>query len=499
MKMWLLSILLPGLLLTTNACSPTDDPVKTEEPAPVPNPEPDPVPDPDDPDPQPGGNGRSLVVYFSCTNTTEGIADKIATLTGSKTHRIEPAVAYTSADLDYNNSSSRANREQNDPSARPAIGNTLEGLSDCDVVFLGYPIWWGKAPKIIFTFLESYDFAGKTIVPFCTSHSSGIGSSDTDLHTLASQAEWKRGRRFSGNEDQETIGDWIEGLDLKLNDNSDVSSFNLEMGKNGQAPTVRLSSGYDMPILGLGTYSLHGDICVNSVKSALASGFRKFDTASVYGNEEEVGQGVRESGVPREEIFVATKLYPNQFANAEAAIEECLRKLDIGYIDLMLLHHPGTNDVAAYKAMERAVAQGKIRSLGLSNYYVREMQEFLPQVSIKPVLVQNEIHPYYQENDVIPYMHRQGIVVEAWYPFGGRGHTAAMFADETISRIADAHDKSPAQVILRWDLQKGVVVIPGSSNPDHIRENISIFDFALTDAEMAEINALDRNEKHDWY
>lgn len=176
-----------------------------------------------------------------------------------------------------------------------------------------------------------------------------------------------------------------------------------------------------------------------------------------------------------------------------------LRKLDIGYIDLMLLHHPGTNDVAAYKAMEKAVAEGKIRSLGLSNYYVKEMSEFLPKVTIKPVLVQNEIHPFYQENDVIPYMHKQGIAVEAWYPLGGRGHTAEMLGNETISRIAKAHGKSSAQVILRWDLQKGVVVIPGSSNPDHIEENISIFDFELTDEEMAAMNALDRNEKHDWY
>lgn len=437
--------------------------------------------------------------YFSCTNTTKGVAEHIASVTESGMYRIEPEEPYTSADLNYNNSSSRANREQNDPSARPAIAGSLENLSDYDIVFLGYPIWWGKAPKIIFTFLESYDFAGKTIVPFCTSHSSGIGSSDTDLHALAAQATWMQGRRFGGNASESDVREWIESLNLNLGGNTDVSSFNLSAGVNGKAPTVRLSSGYDMPILGLGTYSLHGDVCKNSVKAALASGFRKFDTASIYGNEEEIGEAIRESDVPREEIFVTTKLYPNQFANAEAAIEECLEKLNIGYIDLMLLHHPGTNDVAAYKAMERAVAQGKIRSLGLSNYYVEEMSEFLPQISIKPVLVQNEIHPYYQENDVIPYMHRQGIIVEAWYPFGGRGHTSEMFADATISRIAQAHGKSSAQVILRWDLQKGVVVIPGSSNPDHIQENISVFDFELTDEEMAAINALDRGEKHDWY
>lgn len=498
MKKWLLPVMLmSGLTLTTSACSPSDEPVQSETPAPDPEPEPD--PSPDNPTPEPGTDGRALVVYFSCTNTTKGVAEHIASVTESGMYRIEPEEPYTSADLNYNNSSSRANREQNDPSARPAIAGSLENLSDYDIVFLGYPIWWGKAPKIIFTFLESYDFAGKTIVPFCTSHSSGIGSSDTDLHALAAQATWMQGRRFGGNASESDVRDWIESLNLNLGDNTDVSSFNLSAGINGKAPTVRLSSGYDMPILGLGTYSLHGDVCKNSVKAALANGFRKFDTASVYGNEEELGEAIRESGVPREEIFVTTKLYPNQFANAEAAIEECLEKLNIGYIDLMLLHHPGTNDVAAYKAMERAVAQGKIRSLGLSNYYVEEMSGFLPQVSIKPVLVQNEIHPYYQENDVIPYMHRQGIVVEAWYPFGGRGHTSEMFADATISRIAQAHGKSSAQVILRWDLQKGVVVIPGSSNPDHIQENISVFDFELTDEEMAAINALDRGEKHDWY
>lgn len=486
MKMLLSSlILMSGLALTTGACSPTDEPVKTEDPAPV-------------PDPQPVG-GRALVVYFSCTNTTQGIADRIVEATDAATWRIVPEVAYTSEDLNYNNSSSRANREQNDPSARPAIKGKCENLADYDVVFLGYPIWWGKAPKVIFTFLESHDLTGKTIVPFCTSHSSGIGSSDTDLHRLASGAEWKPGRRFGGNESKETIENWIKSMDLNFNKNTNVGAFHLSKGTNGNAPTVRLSSGFDMPIVGLGTYSLHGSTCVNSVKSALAAGFRKIDTAHAYENEEEVGQGVRESGVPREEIFVATKLYPNQYANPEAAIEECLRKLDIGYIDLMLLHHPGTNDVEAYKAMEKYVAAGKIRSLGVSCCYVKEINEFLPKVNIKPVLVQNEVHPYYQDQEVVKHLHNLGIVVEGWYPLGGRGHQKELLSDPVLSRIAAKHNKSVAQVILRWDLQRGVVVIPGSSNPAHIEENISIFDFSLTDDEMAQIAALDRNEKHDWY
>lgn len=487
--MWLLTLALSGLALTVNACSPADEPGKTEKPAPDPDPT---------PDPQPTG-GRALVVYFSCTNTTQGIADRIAEASDAAKWRIVPEEAYTSEDLNYDDSSSRANREQNDPAARPAIKGTCENLADYDVVFLGYPIWWGMAPKVIFTFLESHDLAGKTIVPFCTSSSSGIGSSDTDLHRLATGAAWKQGRRFGGNETTETINNWIEGMDLNFGNNTNTGGFDLSKGTNGNAPTVRLSSGYDMPIVGLGTYSLHGDVCINSVKSALASGFRKVDTASIYGNEEEVGQGVRESGVPREEIFVATKLYPNQFANPEAAIEECLRKLDIGYIDLMLLHHPGTDDVKAYKAMEKYVAAGKIRSIGVSCYYVKEINEFLPKVTIKPVLVQNEVHPYYQDTEVVEHHHDLGIVVEAWYPLGGRGHQRELLSDPVLSEIAAGHDKSVVQVILRWHLQRGVVAIPGSSNPDHIRENISIFDFSLTDAEMAQIAALDRNEKHDWY
>lgn len=280
---------------------------------------------------------------------------------------------------------------------------------------------------------------------------------------------------------------------IRIRVNGHTGSFNFD------TRTVKLNSGYEMPIYGIGTYSLLGEECVNSVSEALARGVRLIDTAYMYHNEESVGEAVRNSGIPREEIFVTTKLYPNQFADPEAAIDEALKKLDIEYIDLMLLHHPGTGDVKAYRAMEKAVAEGKIRSIGLSNWYIKELENFLPQVSITPALVQNEIHPYYQENEVIPYIHSLGIVVQGWYPLGGRGHTAELLGDEVISGIAEAHGKSSAQVILRWNLQKGVVVIPGSSNPDHIQENTELFDFELTEDEMERINALDRGEKHDWY
>lgn len=285
----------------------------------------------------------------------------------------------------------------------------------------------------------------------------------------------------------------ICALPIAAAETSSAPVFDLENG------TVRLNSGYTMPIMGLGTYSLSDEECYDSVTALLEAGGRLIDTASYYGNEAAVGRAVRDSGVPREEVFVITKLYPSQFAGADEAIDEALEKLDIGYIDLMLLHHPGAGDVEAYKAMERAVAAGKIRSIGLSNWYVEELEAFLPQVDTVPALVQNEIHPYYQEQDVVPYIQSHGIVVQGWYPFGGRSHTAELLGDEVIVDIAGAHGVTAAQVILRWNLQRGVVVIPGSSDPDHIRENLDILDFSLTEEDMARIAALDRNEKHDWY
>lgn len=268
---------------------------------------------------------------------------------------------------------------------------------------------------------------------------------------------------------------------------------------NFETKTVKLNSGYEMPLNGIGTYSLTGETCYNSIISALNSGVRLIDTAYMYGNEEEIGRAIKDSDVPREEIFVITKIYPSQFSDPENAIDMAFEKLEVDYIDMMLLHHPGTNDIKAYKAMEKYVEKGKIRSIGLSNWYVKELEEFLPQVTITPALVQNEIHPYYQENNVIPYIQSLGIVVQGWYPFGGRGHTKELLKDKTILEIANNHNVSSAQVILRWNLQRGVVVIPGSSNPEHIKENTDIYEFKLTEEDMNKIEELDRNKKHDWY
>lgn len=439
----------------------------------------------------------TLVVYFSATGTTKPLAEYAADILDADIYEIVPDDPYTEEDLAYY-TNGRADREQNDSSARPAISGSIENMEQYDTILLGYPIWHGQAPRIISTFLESYDFSGKTILPFCTSHSSGIGTSDTNLHSLAKNANWLDGRRFAGGTTKEEIATWLDEMGISQSVSQKIGAFNFD------TKTVLLNSGYEMPINGLGTYSLHGDECRNAVRTALENGVRLIDTASAYGNEEEIGQAIREaiedSIIKREDIFVITKIYPgSEMENPEASIQACLDRLNIGYVDMMLLHHPDPNDVKAYKAMEQFVRDGKIRSIGLSNWYVEELTEFLPQVDTVPALIQNEIHPYYQENDVIPFIQEKGIVVQGWYPFGGRGHTGELLGDSVISEIANAHGVSSAQVILRWNLQKGVVVIPGSSNPDHIKENTELYHFTLTEDEMDRINSLDRGEKHDWY
>ncbi|MBW5400274.1 aldo/keto reductase [Brachyspira pilosicoli] len=272
---------------------------------------------------------------------------------------------------------------------------------------------------------------------------------------------------------------------------------NMKGNFNFNTKTVKLNNGYEIPLNGIGTYSLLNEVCYNSVLYALQNGVRLIDTAYIYRNEEEVARAVRDSKIDRKDIFVITKLYPNQYNDAENAINEALKKL--GYIDMMLLHHPGNNDVEAYKAIEKAVKEGKIKSIGLSNWYIKELKEFLPKINIMPALVQNEIHPYYQDTEVVEYIQSLGIAVQAWYPLGGRGHQRELLNDSVLKEIAKKHNKSVAQIILRWHLQRGVIVIPGSSNRAHIIENTELYDFELSDDEMRRISKLNRNEKHDWY
>ena len=264
---------------------------------------------------------------------------------------------------------------------------------------------------------------------------------------------------------------------------------------------VTLNNGVAMPILGIGTYALSSEQAENSVYWALRDGYRLIDTARIYGNEDGVGRGIRraieEGYVTREDIFVTTKMWTSDYDDGDAAIDASLERLGLDYIDLMILHHSQPeNDVDAYQAMERAVADGELRCIGLSNYYEPEdFDRLVNATTITPALLQNETHPYHQSVEMKNHIAKYGTVMESWFPLGGRGNTQILFDDPTIAAIAQAHGKTSAQVILRWHLQAGNIAIPGSSNPDHILENISLFDFELTDDEMARMTALDRNDR----
>lgn len=265
--------------------------------------------------------------------------------------------------------------------------------------------------------------------------------------------------------------------------------------------TVMLNSGNEMPVWGIGCFALSDQQAENSVYWALRDGYRLIDTARIYGNEPGVGRAIRraieEGFVTREEIFVTTKMWTSDFGNGDAAVDASLQRLGLDYIDLMILHHSQpSNDVQAYQAMERAVAAGKLRSIGLSNFYEpADFDRLVNSTTIKPAILQNETHPYHQSKEMQQHIDQYGTVLESWFPLGGRGNTQTLFNDSTIRAIADAHGKTSAQIILRWHLQAGNIAIPGSSNEAHIQENFEIFDFELTDEEMEQMTALDKNRR----
>ena len=269
---------------------------------------------------------------------------------------------------------------------------------------------------------------------------------------------------------------------------------------NFETKTVKLNSGWEMPIIGIGTYLLSTAQAEESVYNALKVGMRLIDTADIYGNEVGVGRGIaramKDFGIKREEIFVTTKLWTSDFYRADDEIDERLQRLGLDYIDLLLLHHTAANDEHAYQAMERGVKAGKIHSIGISNFYEDDVDRIMKIATIKPAVLQNETHPYRQSKDVKAHIAPLGTILESWFPLGGRGTGIRTLNNlDVIKNIASAHGKSTYQVLLRWHLQSGVIAIPGSTNAKHIAEDYEIFDFSLTDAEMASIDALERNQR----
>ena len=274
------------------------------------------------------------------------------------------------------------------------------------------------------------------------------------------------------------------------------------MEKHNGVWCVKLNSGYFMPVLGLGTWTQNNTTTAESVYTALKTGYRLIDTARYYGNEKGVGEGLRraiaDGIVKREDVFITSKIMPGNYNNATAAIDASLKDLGVTYLDLMLIHQPGSNDKAVYQAMEQGVKDGRIRSIGISNYYTKQqVDEVLSYANIVPAVIQNENHIYYQNTALQNYVKQFGTVIECWYPFGGRGNTKESFENKTIVEIARKHGKTSPQIILRWQVQAGYVTVPGSGNPKHIAENFNVFDFDLSPEEMQNIAALNRQQRYE--
>ncbi len=256
---------------------------------------------------------------------------------------------------------------------------------------------------------------------------------------------------------------------------------------------IRLNNGVEMPDFGIGTFLLSPDEAERSVYEAFQCGYRMVDTANAYMNEKAVGRAIRRSGVKREEIFVSTKLWPTVYED-DNAVDETLKRLGLDYVDLLFIHQPAGNYMAGYRQMEKAYKEGKIKAIGISNFHDEKLRNILENAQIKPQVIQTEAHPYFPQTALREELKDYDIRIMAWYPLGHGDR--ALINEPVFAKLAEKYGKTPAQIILRWHTQMGFIVIPGSKNPDHVRENFDIFDFKLTDDEMKEIAAIDKGVRY---
>ena len=258
-------------------------------------------------------------------------------------------------------------------------------------------------------------------------------------------------------------------------------------------PITTLNNGVKMPFLGFGTYSLRGDICVESVHQAILSGYRLIDTATIYGNEEFVGEGIKKSGINRTELFITSKVWVDDsgYQNTLKAFDASIKKLGVDYLDLYLIHRPRGDVRGSWTAMEELYSQGKIKAIGVSNFEPLQLEELLEYANIKPVVNQIETHAFYHQLTSYKNLIEQDIQLEAWSPLAqGRN---GLFTNKTLAEIGDKYGKSNAQISLRWHFQRGVVAIPRTEQKSHMLENLDIFDFELSELDMKTIAQLDLN------
>ena len=256
---------------------------------------------------------------------------------------------------------------------------------------------------------------------------------------------------------------------------------------------MKLNNGIKCPVVGIGTFMLSPAEAENSVREALKMGYSLVDTANAYVNERAVGRGMKDSGVRREEIFLSTKLWPSEYEN-ENAVNETLARLGVDYVDLLYIHQPAGNWLAGYRQLEKAYKEGKAKSIGISNFEGKYIEALETKWEIVPQFIQVEAHPYFTQTELRRTLDKHGIKLMSWYPLG---HGDKSLQNESVfAELGRKYGKTPAQVILRWHTQMGFAVIPGSRNVDHIRDNLDILDFTLTDAEMARIAKLDKGVRY---
>ena len=256
---------------------------------------------------------------------------------------------------------------------------------------------------------------------------------------------------------------------------------------------IKLNNGLTCPVIGIGTFMLAPADAQNSVREALKMGYRLIDTANAYVNERAVGRGMKESGVARDEIFLSTKLWPSEYENPNA-VNETLERLGVDYVDLLYIHQPAGNWLAGYRQLEKAYREGKARSIGISNFEGKYIAELETEWEIVPQFIQVEAHPYFPQDELRITLDKYGIRLMSWYPLGHGDRS--LIEEPVFEKLGKKYGKSSAQVILRWHTQMGFVVIPGSKNVDHIRDNLNILDFSLTDEEMNEISTLNRGKRY---
>lgn len=451
-------------------------------------------------------SGKLLVAYFSWSGTSERIAKNIITQTGADSFRIERETPYSD---DYNTVAYGEAKDEADNNARPPIKEPLASVAQYDRIVLCYPIWWHTAPMTVGTFLETYDLTGKTIYPISQSASMDVSQYNQSVEFIKECAKGAVVDDGLFTKDNAAIESYIAEIVLPVKQPAEQNPSSVShIVSHADVPLLSLNNDVQIPQLGLGTQiqRLEGngaseelnETSRQSVVAALKAGYRHLDTAHGYYNERGVGQGIIDSGVPREEIWLTSKLWPSEYGEGVTmeAIDAMLKRLQVDYLDCIYLHHPVGDYVGAWKDLEKAYRQGKVRALGISNFdnWPEAFHAIVDDMEIKPAILQIECHPFAQRKETRALAAQYGIQIECWYPLGHADER--LLQNPVLTEIAAAHGKSVVQVILRWHVQEGFSVIPGSTNPSHIQENIDIFDFSLSEEEMEQIRALDSEDRY---